>query len=162
MEVSGQIHLYQSDLIDSSVFWHGFPERTGGISTGERLSLNLGHRWGDDPPNIQRNRELVAEHGGFAFSDLLVTKHVHGTKVWTVGDLLPDLPEFDGLVRSTCAGLSANTPASSMSADLIRGGGRPSRAASRTTTLWPPGPSSLGRFWEGCTMTIDERPGDVF
>jgi YfiH family protein len=100
MEVSGQIRLYQSDLIDSSIFWHGFPERTGGVSTGERLSLNLGHRWGDDPANIQRNRELVAENAGFAFDDLLVTKHVHGTRVWTVGEELPEPPEFDGLVSA--------------------------------------------------------------
>ncbi|MCP4448645.1 MAG: peptidoglycan editing factor PgeF [Myxococcales bacterium] len=98
MEVSGEIRLYQSALIDESVFWHGFPERTGGVSSDERLSLNLGHRWGDAPANIQRNRELVCEHGGFAFEDLLVTKHVHGTKVWTVGEELLDPPEFDGLV----------------------------------------------------------------
>lgn len=30
--------------------------------------------------------------------ELLVTKHVHGTDVWTVGEELPDPPEFDGLV----------------------------------------------------------------
>lgn len=100
MEVTGEIRLYQSTLIDSSMFWHGFPERTGGVSTGERLSLNLGHRWGDDPANIQRNRELVCEHGGFPFADLTVTKHVHGTRVWTVGEELPDPPEFDGLVSA--------------------------------------------------------------
>tara|TARA_R110002096_G_scaffold44526_13_gene120471 strand:- start:41553 stop:42323 length:771 start_codon:yes stop_codon:yes gene_type:complete len=100
MEVSGEIRLYQSALIDTSIFWHGFPERTGGVSSGERLSLNLGHRWGDDPANIQRNRELVCEHGGFAFDDLTVTKHVHGTRVWTVGEELLDPPEFDGLVSA--------------------------------------------------------------
>ncbi len=100
MEVSGEIRLYQSDLIDRSVFWHGFPERTGGVSTGARLSLNLGHRWGDDPANIQRNRELVCEHGGFPFEDLTVTKHVHGTDVWTVGQPLLDPQEFDGLVSA--------------------------------------------------------------
>ena len=100
MEVSGQIRLYQSDLIDSSVFWHGFPERTGGVSTGKRLSLNMAHRWGDDPANIQRNRERVAEHAGFAFDDLVVTQHVHGTRVWTVGEELPDPAEFDGLVSA--------------------------------------------------------------
>jgi YfiH family protein len=98
MEVQGAIRLYTSKLIDDSVFWHGFPERTGGVSTEERLSLNLGHRWGDDPANIQRNRELVAEHGGFRFEDLVVTKHVHGTKVWTLGEPQPEPSEFDGMV----------------------------------------------------------------
>ena len=100
MEAQGEIRLYQSSLIDDAIFWHGFPERTGGVSTGERLSLNLGHRWGDDPANIQRNRELVAEHAGFAIESLVVTKHVHGNRVWTVGDALPDPPEFDGMVSA--------------------------------------------------------------
>ena len=100
MEVQGEIKLYQSDLIDESIFWHGFPERWGGVSTEERSSLNLGHRWGDDPANIQRNRELVCEHGGFLFENLVVTKHVHGTEVWTLGDRLPDPPEFDGMVAN--------------------------------------------------------------
>jgi YfiH family protein len=100
MEVQGEIKLYQSDLIDDSIFWHGFPERTGGVSTAERTSLNLGHRWGDDPANIQRNRELVCEHGGFLFEDLVVTKHVHGNEVWTLGQPLPEPPEFDGMVSN--------------------------------------------------------------
>lgn len=98
MDVQGEIRLYESALIDSSIFWHGFPERTGGVSSAERCSLNLGHRWGDDPANIQRNRELVAEHAGFAFENLVVTKHVHGTAVWRVGQEPPEPPEFDGLV----------------------------------------------------------------
>lgn len=100
MEVQGEIRLYKSALIDEGTFWHGFPERTGGVSSGERLSLNLGHRWGDEPANIERNRQLVAEHGGFLFENLVVTKHVHGTKVWTLGEPLPKPPEFDGMVST--------------------------------------------------------------
>ncbi len=100
MKVHGQIRLYQSPLIASEVFWHGFPERTGGVSSAERESLNLGHRWGDDPANIERNRQLVAEHGGFRFEDLVVTKHVHGTDVWRVGQPVRDEQNFDGLVST--------------------------------------------------------------
>jgi copper oxidase (laccase) domain-containing protein len=47
-------------------FVHGFPERTGGVSTGARASLNLGKRWGDDPELVDRNRALLAAHAGFA------------------------------------------------------------------------------------------------
>jgi YfiH family protein len=79
-------------------FLHGFPERTGGESTGARASLNLGYRWGDDQALVQRNRDRLAAHEGYAPEALQVTKHVHGTRVWTVGDPLPDPPEFDGLV----------------------------------------------------------------
>lgn len=103
MKVQGQIRLYQSSLIDQNIFWHGFPERTGGVSSDERSSLNLSHRWGDSPENIQRNRELVAEHAGFRFEDLVVTKHVHGTDVWRIEQEVSDEQTFDGLVSATPA-----------------------------------------------------------
>ena len=97
---SGQIRLYKSALIDDSVFLHGFPERGGGVSKGKRTSLTLGPRPGDDPKDIERNRELVAEHAGYWAGDLVVTKHVHGTCVWTMDQTIPDPPEFDGLVST--------------------------------------------------------------
>lgn len=92
------IRLYTSDLIDPDVFVHGFPERTGGVSEGARKSLNLGYRWGDERAAVETNRRLLAEHVGFDIDELVVTKHVHGTRVWRVGEDLPDPPEFDGLV----------------------------------------------------------------
>jgi YfiH family protein len=79
-------------------FIHGFPERVGGVSTGLRASLNLGFRWGDDQALVDRNRRILAEHEGYAPEQLQVTKHVHGTRVWRVGEPLPEPPEFDGLV----------------------------------------------------------------
>lgn len=94
----GEIRIYRSAVIDETVFWHGFPERTGGLSKDRRSSLNLGYRWGDDESVVEDNRRLVAEHVGYAPDALVVTKHVHGTAVWTVGEPLPDPPEFDGLV----------------------------------------------------------------
>lgn len=92
------IRIYRSPVIPADGFVHGFPERTGGVSTGLRASLNLGLRWGDDQERVDRNRRLVAEHEGYDPEELQVTKHVHGTRVWRVGEPLPDPPEFDGLV----------------------------------------------------------------
>jgi YfiH family protein len=92
------IRIYRSPVIPPDGFVHGFPERTGGVSTGLRASLNLGFRWGDDQALVDRNRRLVAEHEGYDPDQLQVTKHVHGTKVWRVGEPQPDPPEFDGLV----------------------------------------------------------------
>lgn len=94
----GQIRLVTSPLIDDELFVHGFPERSGGLSEGARRSLNLGYRWGDDTERVLQNRRLLAEAAGFDYDALAVTKHVHGTAVWTVGEPLPDPPEFDGLV----------------------------------------------------------------
>lgn len=92
------IRVLRSPLFDGGPFVHGFPERGGGVSTGLRGSLNLGYRWGDDPELVRQNRALLAAHEGFALDDLQVTKHVHGTNVWAVGEPLPEPPEFDGLV----------------------------------------------------------------
>jgi YfiH family protein len=93
-----EIRLYRSRLIDESLFVHGFPERTGGVSQGLRRSLNMGVRWGDDRAAVEKNRRLVAEHAGFDIEKLVAMRHVHGNAVWRVGEPVPDPAEFDGLV----------------------------------------------------------------
>jgi YfiH family protein len=90
--------IYRSPLLDVPGVRHGFPERGGGVSSGPRASLNLGYRWGDEPANVDENRRRVAAHEGYPPEALQVTKHVHGTAVWQVGEPLPEPPEFDGLV----------------------------------------------------------------
>lgn len=92
------IKLHTSHVIPREGFVHGFPERGGGVSTGLRSSLNLGKRWGDDEATVEENRRLLARHVGYEPEQLQVTKHVHGTSVWKVGEPLPDPAEFDGLV----------------------------------------------------------------
>ena len=91
------IRLHRSPVIPAG-FLHGFPERTGGVSQGLRSSLNLGVRWGDDRTNVETNRRLLAEHAGYDPAQLAVTRHVHGTNVWKVGEPLAEGAEFDGLV----------------------------------------------------------------
>lgn len=95
---AAQIRLYRSSVIPADGFVHGFPERTGGVSTGARSSLNLGRRWGDDEANVATNRRLLAEHAGYDPAQLVATRHVHGTRVWRFGEALADDAEFDGLV----------------------------------------------------------------
>ncbi len=99
MSESG-LRVIRSPLIPAGPggFLHGFPERTGGVSVGARASLNLGYRWGDDRDRVDENRAILAAHEGFALADLQVTRHVHGTNVWRVGEPAPDELEFDGLV----------------------------------------------------------------
>ncbi len=94
----GDIAILSSSLIPDDKFMHGFPERHGGVSTELRESLNLGYRWGDDRANVDQNRRLLAHQVGYEPEALVVTKHVHGTNVWRVGEPLPDPAEFDGLV----------------------------------------------------------------
>ena len=93
-----EIRLHTSHVIPREGFVHGFPERSGGVSTGLRASLNLGKRWGDDEANVEENRRLLARFAGYDPEQLQATRHVHGTAVWKVGEPAPDPAEFDGLV----------------------------------------------------------------
>jgi YfiH family protein len=95
---ASDIELHTSHVILRDGFVHGFPERGGGVSQGLRASLNLGVRWGDDPDHVEENRRLLARHAGYDPEQLEVTRHVHGTRVWKVGEDKPDPAEFDGLV----------------------------------------------------------------
>ena len=92
------IRFHTSPVLPLDGFVHGFPERSGGVSTGPRASLNLGKRWGDDEAHVEENRRRLAAAAGYEPDRLVATRHVHGTEVWTVGGPLPDPAEFDGLV----------------------------------------------------------------
>src|SRR5204863_7607211 len=92
------IRLHRSPVLPSEGFLHGFPERTGGVSTGPRASLNLGVSWGDDRAVVEANRRRLAEHAGFELAALQIARHVHGTDVWAVGEPLAADAQFDGLV----------------------------------------------------------------
>ncbi len=75
-----------------------FPSAAAGVSTGARASLNLGKRWGDDPAAVDANRDRLAAFAGYPPDQLQMMRHVHGTNVWRVGEPVPELAEFDGLV----------------------------------------------------------------
>ncbi|MDX2089480.1 MAG: peptidoglycan editing factor PgeF [Kofleriaceae bacterium] len=95
---ASSIRLHRSHVLPTEGFTHGFPERVGGVSQGLRSSLNLGVRWGDDKEHVETNRRLLAVHAGYDHAQLQVTRHVHGTNVWRVGEPLAEGAEFDGLV----------------------------------------------------------------
>jgi polyphenol oxidase len=95
------IRLYRSPVLPVAGFVHGFPERSGGVSTDLRASLNLGAKWGDDPANVEENLRRVAAHVGYPATALQVMRHAHGTAVWRVGEPLPEPAEFDGMVCDT-------------------------------------------------------------
>ncbi|MGE0401606.1 MAG: peptidoglycan editing factor PgeF [Kofleriaceae bacterium] len=92
------IRILHSWVMPTEGFVHGFPERTGGVSTGLRRSLNLGKRWGDDEANVAENRRLLAEVAGYDPAQLHATRHVHGTNVWNIRDGRSASDEYDGVV----------------------------------------------------------------
>ncbi len=96
------VEILHSPVLPEQGFVHGWPTRVGGVSTGKRASLNLGLRWGDSSENVAENRRRVAVAAGYDPERLQVTKHVHGTNVWVVGDTLPvgQRDEYDALVSN--------------------------------------------------------------
>ena len=90
--VPDDVRILRSPVIPTEGFVHGFPERTGGVSSGPRASLNLGFRWGDERAHVEENRRIVARAAGYDADQLQVTKHVHGANVWRVGEPQPDPP----------------------------------------------------------------------
>jgi YfiH family protein len=101
------IRLYRSSVLPDAGFLHGFPERSGGVSSAARASLNLGVSWGDDRALVETNRRLLAEHVGYDPAAVQMARHVHGTEVWTVGQPLADDARFDGLVTDRAGAVLA-------------------------------------------------------
>lgn len=68
---------------------HLFTNRFGGVSKAPYESLNLGQHVGDDPQDVEKNRELLREKLGV--SKLVFMDQVHGDKIVVIetGDEMP-------------------------------------------------------------------------
>ena len=55
------IHWLEFELLADCPLIHGCFMRHGGHSTGELSSLNLGHRVGDAPENVEANFKKIKE-----------------------------------------------------------------------------------------------------
>ncbi len=60
-------------------FFHGFPTRAGGVSTGPYHSLNLARSFGDTAETVAENRRRWQQACGLP--RLFLAKQVHGTQV---------------------------------------------------------------------------------
>ena len=86
---------------------HCFTTRLGGVSSGHLASLNIGTHRGDDPENVRRNYEILAEGLGFDIEKLVLTHQTHTDRVLQVGPeeygaglTAPELPECDALITN--------------------------------------------------------------
>lgn len=85
---------------------HGFTTRRGGVSTGVFASLNLGLHRGDDPENVAKNYEILADTFGYDPKKLVMCHQTHSdiVRVVTAKDAAGidnhAYPESDGLVTN--------------------------------------------------------------
>lgn len=85
---------------------HGFTTRFGGVSSGFFASLNLGLHRGDDPENVAKNREILAQAIGYDPEKLVMSHQTHSdiVRLVTAADAAGidhyAYPESDALVTN--------------------------------------------------------------
>ena len=84
---------------------HLITTRSGGIGAGPYASLNLGYHVGDDPAQVTRDRELLAQAAGYRAASLVAAQQVHGAGVRVVGaaESGRGALDWDGALPSTDA-----------------------------------------------------------
>lgn len=84
----------------------GFTDNVGGVSRGSFATLNLGGHVGDDPQDVERNRQLLADDLEVQRDHLVLMHQVHGADIDVVdGPRSGPVPPADGVVTGA-AGLA--------------------------------------------------------
>ena len=86
---------------------HCFTTRRGGVSEGYLDSLNIGLHRGDDPENVRKNYQILADALGIVPEDFVLTKQIHSDIVVKVGRadrgkylIAGTSPECDALITN--------------------------------------------------------------
>lgn len=86
---------------------HIFSTRLGGVSTGERGSMNLCFRNGDSRENVEENYRRLCAAAGIEVSHLVLSRQMHNSNVLAVtkadcgtGYSKPEFDDIDGLVTN--------------------------------------------------------------
>ena len=87
---------------------HCFTTRFGGVSKGYLSSLNIGMHRGDDPENVAKNHEILANALGYDVKKSVLSHQVHTDIVRVVTE--KDCLGLDHHLQPECDGLITNTP----------------------------------------------------
>lgn len=91
---------------------HGFTTRFGGVSTGHLGSLNIGLHRGDEPENVAKNHEILANTMGFDREKLVLSHQVHSDVVRCV--TASDAQGIDHHTYPECDALITNDPGTAL------------------------------------------------
>jgi len=86
--------------------------RAGGFSSAPWESLNLGGHVGDDPEQVEKNRQKLADCAGIPLSGFCFMEQVHGTGI-------AELPENSPVQADGCVTSHAGVPCLVMAADCL-------------------------------------------
>ena len=87
---------------------HCFTTRLGGVSSGYLDSLNIGMHRGDDPKNVEKNHEILANALGYDVKRCVLSHQVHTDIVRVVTE--KDCLGLDHHLQPECDGMITNTP----------------------------------------------------
>lgn len=80
-------NLLLSNILDKEPnILHFFTTRAGGVSGGAYDSWNMGNFSDDDPVNISRNRNILAQMFFMELSDFIIPHQTHGAEVIKIDD----------------------------------------------------------------------------
>ena len=91
---------------------HCFTTRLGGVSTGHLGSLNIGLHRGDEPENVAKNHEILANTMGFDREKLVLSHQVHSDVVRCV--TASDAQGIDHHTYPECDALITNDPGTAL------------------------------------------------
>ncbi len=100
IEKNGVTILQFQNLNQSGLVNHGFSTRLGGVSQGERATMNLGFTRGDSRDVVEENFARFAGAVGVKTEKIVFGKQVHGTEILEVTEPLP----MDGVLKSSLQG----------------------------------------------------------
>lgn len=86
---------------------HCFTTRFGGVSTAHLSSLNIGMHRGDEPENVTKNHEILANALGYDVKKSVLAHQVHSDVVRVVTE--KDCLGLDHHLQPECDGLVTNT-----------------------------------------------------
>ena len=91
---------------------HCFTTRLGGVSTGHLESLNIGMHRGDEPENVAKNYEILANALNFDIQNLVLTRQTHSDIVRAVTKT--DAAGLDHSAYPECDALITNDPGTAL------------------------------------------------
>jgi hypothetical protein len=79
---------------------HFSTTRIGGVSSGRLFSLNIGYTVNDNPKNVSRNLEHLAESIGFEKKQMVSPKQTHSSNIGIVNTEHDIFPDTDALITN--------------------------------------------------------------
>ena len=74
---------------------HFCTDREGGVSMGNYESFNLSPFSGDNPENVNKNKEMLCKQLGIDAEKLIIPYQTHGTRILEIDDLFFQLSQYE-------------------------------------------------------------------